>query len=56
MNKKEKANTDLERNEIMKALAILKKPVSRGNLENVELKLIVSSIKQLEIALRNLKY
>ena len=53
---KENTNTDLERNEIIKALTILKKPVSRGNLERVELKLIANSIKQLEIVIRNLTY
>ncbi len=55
MTSKEK-NTDLERNEIIKALSILKKPASRGNLDNTELKLITSSIKQLESILRNLTY
>lgn len=49
-------NTDLERNEIIKALSILKKPISRGNLERVELKLVADSIKQLELVLRNLTY
>jgi len=55
MTTKEK-NKDLERNEIIKALSILKKPASRGNLDSVELKLIINSIKQLELALRNLTY
>ena len=53
---KKNTNTDLERNEIIKALTILKKPAGRGNLERVELKLIADSIKQLEIVIRNLTY
>jgi|APSaa5957512535_1039671.scaffolds.fasta_scaffold1067444_1 hypothetical protein len=53
---KEDTNTDLERNEIIKALTILKKPAVRGNLKRVELKLIADSIRQLEIVIRNLTY
>jgi len=55
MSDREK-NTDLERNEIIKAISLLKKPVSRGNLERVELKLIADSIRQLELVIRNLTY
>jgi len=49
-------NTDLERKEVQRALASLKKTAVRGNLDSSEKKLVVKSIKSLEQLLRLLKY